>query len=143
MSASQNKSLARRYFDEIWNRKDANAIDDLVAEDVAGHVNDVDLQGRDILRKRLQAHTTIYSDSRFAIADVIAEEDKVLVRWNFSGRFTGEFMGRSGSGEQVTASGMNLFRIAGGRIAELWVNADDLGELQQLGVLPALGPVEA
>jgi predicted ester cyclase len=47
---------------------------------------------------------------------------------------TGEFMGAAPTGRQVIVTGMNLFRIAGGKIVEIWLNADDLSELQQLGV---------
>ncbi len=143
MSTSPNKTIARRYFDEIWNMGDMSAIAKLVSEDAVGHVSGIEIHGQEVLRKRYQAHTAMYSDSLFTVEDLVAEDDKVLVRWSFSGRFTGEFMGISGAGEQITSSGMNLFRIAQGRIAELWVHADDLGELQQLGALPALEATEA
>ncbi|MBL8132876.1 MAG: ester cyclase [Anaerolineae bacterium] len=62
----------------------------------------------------------------------------MLVRWTFSGTHTGSYMGYAGTGRSVSVTGMNVFRIADGKIIELWTNGDDLGELQQLGIIPAL-----
>ena len=71
------------------------------------------------------------------IEDVIAEGDKVAVRFTFRGTHQGELMGIPPTGKQVTISGMDINRIAGGKIAERWAVFDMLGMLQQLGVMPA------
>jgi predicted ester cyclase len=106
-----------------------------VNEDVVGHVADVTIRGADALRQRLNGLYAIYSEPHFTIEDQIAEGDKVLTRWAFRGTHSGDYMGAKATGKQVTATGMNLFRFANGKIAEAWLNADDLGELQQLGVI--------
>jgi steroid delta-isomerase-like uncharacterized protein len=134
---SNNQTLTRRYFEDIWNRKDVAAVDELVAAEVVGHVGAVTLRGRDTLKQRVTMMYGIYTQPQFTIEEQIAEGDKVLVRWRFRGTHSGEFMGVAPTGKTINVTGMSLFRIAAGRIAELWLNADDLGELQQLGVLPA------
>jgi predicted ester cyclase len=73
---------------------------------------------------------------------MIAEGDKVVQRWTFRGTHQGEFMGIPATGVQVILSAIEIFRLADGKIAEQWVEADNLGSLQQLGVIPALGEGE-
>jgi steroid delta-isomerase-like uncharacterized protein len=134
MSFVENKTIARRYFEEIWNKEELAALEKLVAADVVGHVSGTTLHGLETLKQRVRTLYFIYSEPQFSVEDQIAEGDKVLTRWTFRGTHTGEFMGAAPTGRQVIVTGMNLFRIAGGKIAEIWLNADDLSELQQLGV---------
>lgn len=138
MNAEQNKTIARRYFEDVWNRGDLAAIDVIVASNAAGHAAGLSLAGTGVLRQRVTDTRVAYPDLRFTVEDVFAENDRVLVRWTFSGTHTGSYMGYPGTGRSVSVTGMNVFRLAGGRIVELWTNGDDLGELQQLGILPAL-----
>jgi steroid delta-isomerase-like uncharacterized protein len=136
MSTASNKTIARRYFEDIWNKGDLAAVDELMAANVVGHVPGTTLHGLETLKQRVSALYTIYAEPRFTVEDQIAEGDKVLTRWTFQGKHTGEYMGAAPTGKQVTVTGMNLFRLTGGKIAEIWLNADDLGELQQLGIMP-------
>jgi predicted ester cyclase len=64
------------------------------------------------------------------------EEDKVVTRWTATGTRQGEFMGMPPTGKPVRFSGIYIYRIAGGRIAEIWVSLDALGLMQQLGAIP-------
>jgi predicted ester cyclase len=86
-------------------------------------------------KQRSKGLRSIYSDVTFTMEDQIADGDKVVIRWTFRGKHVGEYMGAKPTGKEVTATGMNLFRLADGKIAEVWVASDDLGELQQLGVI--------
>ena len=139
MSTETNKTIARRYLEDIWNKNNLGAIGELVASDVVGHAAGKSFQGSDVLKQRVNMLRSIYSEPRFSVEDQIAEGDKVTLRWRLRGTHTGEYMGAKPTGKQVTATGINIFRIAGGKIQEVWVESDDLGELQQLGVIPAPG----
>lgn len=134
MSTDQNKAITRRYFEELWNQNSLAVIDEIIAPGVVGHASGQTFRGADALRQRSRNLRSIYSDVRFDMEDQIAEGDKVLVRWTFRGKHTGEHLGAPPSGKEVTATGMNLFRLANRKIQEVWVESDDLGELQQLGV---------
>ena len=83
-----------------------------------------------------EQHRTIWGDSRFTIEEMVAEGDRVMVRWSSCGTHQGEFHGLPPTGKQVTNSGINIFRIENGRIAEVWDIFDRLWVWQQLGVLP-------
>ena len=135
MSTEQNKAVTRRYFEELWTQNNLAVIDEIIAPDVVGHVAGQTFRNADMLRKRAGNLRAIYSDVRISVEDQIAEGDKVLVRWTFRGRHTGKYLGAEPTGREVASTGMNLFRLAGSRIAGLWVESDDLGELQQLGVV--------
>lgn len=132
-----NKTIARRYLEDFWNGDDAAVIEELVIDDVIGHpAPGQTLQGREILKQRHSALRQVYGEPHFVVEDLIGEGDKVLLRWSFSGKHIGAIMGAAPTGKLITVGGMNLFQFSGGRIAEFWVNADDLGELQQIGVTP-------
>jgi predicted ester cyclase len=62
-----------------------------------------------------------------------------MIRWTMSGTHQGELMGIAATGKRMTVTGFDLFRIAGGKIVEMWQDADQLGMLQQLGAIPAPG----
>ena len=129
------KEIARRYIDEVWNQGKSSAVDQIVAANVVGHVAGKEIRGAETIRQRLSNLRGAFSDVRFTVEDTVAEGDKVVVRWKFRGRNTGAYMGAKATGKAVNITGMNLFRIAGGKIQELWVEADDLGELRQLGLV--------
>ena len=76
-------------------------------------------------------------DIRSTAEDVLAEGDRVAVRWTGSGTHTGEIMGVPPSGVRVSATGIFVFHIKDGKIVEYWENWDTLGFLQQIGAIPA------
>lgn len=135
-----SRGLARSYLEDVWNRGDLTAVDAIVAEEIEGHVNGSTFHGRETLKDRVSALRRSYTDPRFSVEDILVDTngDRVCARWTFRGVQTGRFMGRPPTGKTVEVTGMNVFRIADGRIRELWVNADDLGELTQLGIVGAL-----
>jgi steroid delta-isomerase-like uncharacterized protein len=80
-----------------------------------------------------------FPDCRMTVEDVVAEGDQVAYRWTFSGTHRGELRGIAATGKRVSISGINVDRIAHGKIAEHWSQADVLGLLQQLGAVPGGG----
>jgi predicted ester cyclase len=73
-----------------------------------------------------------------SIDEMIAEGDRVMVRWKFHGAHQGEFSGLPPTNRPVTYSGINIFHIADGKIVEIWDIYDRLWMWQQLGVLPEI-----
>jgi predicted ester cyclase len=78
-----------------------------------------------------------FPDTKFTIEDLIAEGDKVVVRWSVQGTHTGPLGDIAPTGRRVSITGTTTCRIAGGMIVEAHDNWDALGMRQQLGVLPA------
>lgn len=130
-----NKRTARRYFEEMWNRLDPGVANQIVAPDVVGHIGGTTVRGRPALDQRIAFIGKLYSKMRFTVDDVIAEGDRVVVRWTQHGTHSGAVLGPATAGKSFTVSGMNAFRFKDGRIAEIWIVSDDLGELEQVGAL--------
>jgi steroid delta-isomerase-like uncharacterized protein len=78
---------------------------------------------------------TAYPDLDITHEDTLAEGDRVMIRWIMRGTHTGPFMDIPATDKPVTVAGVDIFRIAGGQIVELWQHWDQLGMLQQLGVI--------
>ncbi|GAH49735.1 unnamed protein product, partial [marine sediment metagenome] len=73
-----------------------------------------------------------FADIHCTVEDMVAEDDKVAVRWTWRGTHTGEYMGIAPTGKQVTMTGISILRIVGGKIVEEWDESDNLGFMQQL-----------
>ena len=98
-----------------------------------------DQRGPEPVKQVASGVIAAFPDRRITHEDTIAEGDKVLIRWALSGTQEGEVQGIPPTGRPVTLTGFDLFRIEGGKIAEMWQEADRLGMMQQLGVIPEPG----
>jgi len=85
-------------------------------------------------RQFIKGLRAAFPDLHFTVLDQVAEEDKVAVRYRVQGTHLGEFQGMPPTRKQVAYSGILIYRIANGRIAEQWTEIDLLGFLKQLGV---------
>ena len=82
-------------------------------------------------------------DGRLATEDQVAEGDTVVTRWTGRATHMGEFMQIAPTGKQVVVAGIHINRVVDGKLVESWVQFDQLGMLQQLGVVPAPGQAPA
>jgi steroid delta-isomerase-like uncharacterized protein len=138
VSVEENKSLARRYFDDLWTGGDEGFIDRHVSPDYVFHDPDTPrgVRGTDGLGRYYGRFRTGFPDMRFNVEDQVAEGDKVVTRWSVEATQSGEFLGMPPSGKTVHVTGINIFRIVDGYFVEGWHNLDTLRLLQQLGVNP-------
>jgi len=142
--SEQNKGLARRVFEEIYNKGNRALVNELYAPNYVGHTpGDREHKGPEGYKQLVTMYRTAFPDLRFTIEDQIAEGDKVVTRWKLRGTHTGELIGelrnipRKPTGKQMTVSGIAIHRIVGGKIVEQWTDWDVLSLMQQLGVIPA------
>ena len=141
MSVEDNKALVRRFYAEI-DAGNIDAMDDLVAEDYVDHSPPPfpDLgTGREGLKQAFRVFWEA-TPGRHEIEDQIAEGDKVVTRLTAYGRHEGELPGIPRTGNELKMTATVIHRIADGRLAEKWSDKDVLAFLQQLEVLPQLGP---
>lgn len=136
--SDENKALARRVAEEIFNNGDLEVADELYASDYVLHDPSLpeDLHGPEGIKQYAAMNLGAFPDARVTIEDQVAEGDRVASRWTATGTHTGELMGIPPTGNRVTITGVTINRIVGGRIAEDWYQGDDLGMLRQLGVFP-------
>ena len=112
------------------------AVDDYVEHDPLPGQGD----GRADLKARVTTLRTAFAPLSFTVEDIVAEGDRVVVRWRSSGRHSGEFMGIPPTNREYTIAGIDIHRLETGRMAEHWHVVDQLSQLQQLGLLPASSP---
>ena len=139
--SEKNKAVIRRFYEAvvIAGKVNTTAIDQHLAADFVGHNLPAGLAGREGYKKFVSMFAASFSEMRCLEAyDMIDNRDKVVVRWSSTGRHTGEFMGLPASGRWVTMKGIDIFRLAEGKIADLWQEVDVMGLLQQISA-PSLG----
>jgi len=136
LALQRNKEIIHRYFEEWGNRGDTKAADELIAPNVTLRNPPAVLHSLDEYKKGMAAFHSAFPDLHFAVEEVVAERDEVLVRWSLRGTNLADYQGRPATGKTVSVTGMSLFRLADGKIQEITVNMDRLGLMEQLGWLP-------
>jgi predicted ester cyclase len=140
VSAEDNKALVRRFVDEVQSGGNTDLIDDICSPEFVNHSAPSGLPAD---REGIKILTTMFKgafpDSYFSVEDMIAEGDKVVTRKTFHGTHEGEFMGIPPSGRPVNVSLIDVVRISDWRVVEHWSVGDNLGMMQQLGVIPQPG----
>jgi steroid delta-isomerase-like uncharacterized protein len=134
--SEQNKTLARRWFEDIFSRGNLDAANEILSADFVDHLTREDERGLEELKAYVTIYRAAFPDIQDTLEQIVAEGDKVVVRWTSRGTHQGEFMGVAPTGRHVTFTGMRLFRIAENKIAESWVNIDEQGLQEQLGTAP-------
>lgn len=140
MPTEENKAIARRWGEEVWGKGNLAAVDELYATNFvfnwAPPGVGPDLEG---YKQTVTMFFAAFADIQASSEDMVAEGDKVAVRWTWRCTHKGEYMGIAPTGKQVTLTGIGIVRIAGGKIVEEWGEMDNLGMMQQLGVIPPPG----
>ena len=120
----------------MFNEGNLGAVDKFIHPDHENHdptAPEVP-QGPEGVRRLVELYRSAFPDLRFEHGEVVAAGDRVAHRWAFTGTHRGEIMGIEPTGRAVTVQGIEINRIAGGKIAESWAISDALGMLEQLGV---------
>ncbi|NML64405.1 ester cyclase [Hymenobacter sp. RP-2-7] len=137
MSTEANKAVVTRYWQELWNDKREEVIDEITSPDLRFHFPPGQAHQPATLHQWFTTSRRAFPNVRFTVHDLLAEGDKVVARWSYEATQTGEFLGQPATQKQVTDQGLNLFRLEDGRIVEMWMSGDSLGLLRQIGMLPA------
>lgn len=136
MSTATNKSIVRRYFEQVFNERRHDLVEEFLAENIEIHGSGLP-PGVEVVKQWYSTLTTGFPDYHHTIEDVVAEGDRVVTRTTFEGTQLGEMQGIPATGKAVSLSSITIFRMDNGKIAEAWMVSDNLGMMQQLGVIPA------
>ncbi len=134
--SADGKALIQRWFEEVWNKGRAAAIDEMMAPQCLVHGLGPDQHGAAAFKLFHTAYRNAFPDITIQIDQAVAEGDMVAVCWSGTGTHRGDGLGFPATGKQARFTGMTMARIANGRFVEGWNNFDQLGMLQQLGVMP-------
>jgi steroid delta-isomerase-like uncharacterized protein len=140
MSLEANKAIVMQLYEEVFNKGNLDLADKLIAPDAVNHdpaaPSDIP-GGAPGVKAVVTMLRSAFPDDHHTIEDLVAEEDKVVVRLTHSGTHQGTFLGLPPTGKHITNTSIHIFRFADGKLVEAWANRDDLGLMQQLGVIPA------
>lgn len=134
-SVEENKNVIRRLMDEV-DRGNLDAVETYYSADYVDHTP-TEIRslagGRAGVRRAFEILHRAFPDTRHVIEDLVAERDRVVARISARGTHTGELFGHPPTGRVVTLTGITIYRVVDGRIAERWAD-HGAGVLEQLGV---------
>lgn len=146
MSAEENKALARRVVEELFNHDgNIDAADELFSSEYVCYVAGFeDLHGAQAVKHFASTERQAIPDLKNTVEDQVAEGEKVVTRYRTEGTHTGqtEAFGPP-TGNRIDIQGMVIDLIADTKIAESWIVYDALGMMRQLGFIPEAGQQEA
>src|ERR687897_854875 len=121
----KNKALVRTFFEEAWGKGNVAAVDEFMADEYVEHPRPSTLPpGTEGLKQLIAAYRTAFPDLKMTLDDIFAEGEMVAFRWSVSGTHLGDWLGVPPTGNHVRATGITVFRIAGGKVVESWTSID-------------------
>jgi len=136
MSLEENKAKVRKVIEAVINKQNLDLLDDLSAPDYVDHTHQLSLEG---VKQFMNMLFEAFPDWHETIEDIVAEGDKVWVRVKGTGTHKGEYRGIAPTGNKITGTGVNIYRIVNGKFVEGWAVEDWMDFLKQLGVIEYKG----
>ncbi len=138
--SEEDKAKFRRVIEECFNQGNLATAEELIATDMVDHNPPPGIpQGLQGFKQMVTMFRSAFPDMHGQIEDVIAEGDKVVGRITFHGTHQGDFMGLPATGKRVSINEIHILRIANGKAVEHWGVEDNLGMMQQLGIVESPG----
>jgi len=137
--SQENKALTERWFEEVWNKGRAEAIREMVTEDLVVHgLSDAKGEAIKGVKEFDRFHSQFvnaFPNIQVEVEDLIAEGDKVAARCTVRAKHTGDALGVAPTNTDVDFTGIAIVRISGGKIVEAWNNFDFMKMNRQLGII--------
>lgn len=137
MTGEEMKLLAKRFYEEAFNQKRYEVLDELVADDFVEHEEFPGApRDKGAVRFFLDLFHGAFPDATMTIEDSAAEGDKLWIRYRIRGTHQGDFLGVAATGKRIDVQGIDIVRVRDGKATEHWGVGDNLAMFQQLGVIP-------
>ena len=133
-----NKTIMRRFMEEVYNKGDLDVLDELFASDFTVHSPSIDTDDLESFKGLVCYARTAFPDLHFTIEDQIAEGEKVTTIWTFTGTNTGPLSNEKVTGKEVKFRGISTTRFSEGKIVEDLTIFNQWSAFKQLGVNPTL-----
>ncbi|WP_020574678.1 ester cyclase [Actinopolymorpha alba] len=128
-----NRSVVRRFYDEVLNHDKPEVADEIVAPDFVVHGGlPNQATGPEALKATGRMLRSGFADLRFTIDDLVAEGDRVAVRWTMEATHTGDYFGIPATGRSIDLHAIVIFRVVNGQLTELWPLVDHPSLRRQL-----------
>ena len=138
--SEDNKQFMQRFVEEVINKKNLDAVNELVAEDFVEHIPFPGQgPGREGLKQALSIFWSAFPDLRWMLDEQIAEGEKVVSRFTMTGTHRGEFLGIARTDKSVNVWGVVIDVVRNGKFAESRIIINTPSLMQQLGAIPSEG----
>ena len=133
---NEGAAFVRRWFQEVWNNKRPEAVDEMMAEDGIGYgLPGGEIRGPGVFKEYQKALLSAFPDVQVEVLDTIVEGDKVAARCRVTGVHQGDGLGLAATNQPVDFSGMIMVRLRDGKIVEAWNEFNFMDMYSQVGVL--------
>jgi steroid delta-isomerase-like uncharacterized protein len=140
MSTEENKAVSRRVIEDGFVKGNMALLDQVFAANHVNHDAPPGLPGGpEGIKQFVSIYRTAFPDLSATIDLQVAEGDRVVTRWTSTGTNKGSLMGMPPTGKRMTITGTTIDRFVSGKIGETWNTFDQVGMMQQLGVIPMPG----
>lgn len=130
--AEANKALVRRFYKEVYGDWDMAMVDEVVSPQFISHDwPEHGPTGPQAFRDYYSAIKSAVPDARYEVDDLVAEGDRVVVRWRLLGTHRGDFRGIAATGRSIVLQGVAIYRVENGKLMERWVVSDLYGALKE------------
>lgn len=138
---TDNKSIVRRLYEEVWNKRNLEVAKELIAPSHAVQLFDAADSGvgPEAYARNVVQFVRAFPDLKFTVIDMVAENEKVVALWNISGTHKGEFRGIPATGRKVSVDGITINQLSAGKIMDSYVSLDMWSMMRQLGAIPGVG----
>ena len=134
--SERNKLVTRRVLEELFDKGNFDAVDDLIHPDFVNHeALPSNPQGPEGLKETVSWLRGLWGPMRAEIEDEISEGDKVVARVTMHGHHMGEFLSKAPTGKEFAVEHIHIWRLEDGKVIEHWSVRDDLGQALQLGLV--------
>jgi predicted ester cyclase len=131
MSTEENKATIRRFFEEVWNQGNLTVVDALNDPNFVDQSLRPPVHGLEAIKQFVTMYRAAFPDVHVTLEDLIAEGDKIVIRFTATGTHQGELIGIAPTGRQITVTGINVTRFANGKVVEGWTNTDTTSMREQ------------
>jgi steroid delta-isomerase-like uncharacterized protein len=133
--AAANKELVRRFYKEVYADWNMALVDAMLSPRFVSHDWPEGARGPQAFRDYYCAIRAAVPDARYVVDELIAEGDRVVVRWRLLGTHQGAFRGIAPTGRAITLKGVAVYRLEDGKLMERWVVSDLYGMLDEIGAV--------
>jgi steroid delta-isomerase-like uncharacterized protein len=135
MQSPLNLTEIRSVFEETWNGCNLQALDRMIAADYTPHHSLNPVIGPEGVKQFVSSLQQAFPDLEFNVEDMVAADDKVVLRWSIQGTHKDELMGIPASKKRVRLTGISIYRLEGDQVTESWDEVDIFNLLYQIGAL--------
>jgi steroid delta-isomerase-like uncharacterized protein len=130
-----NRAIVRRLYEEVWNKRRFEALDELLSPSHAIHDNlsSRSSVGPEAYKAQVAIFLKAFPDLRFTIEDIVGENEKIVIDWTISGTHQGEFWGVRPTNKKLSLEGVTIHHVTDGKIMDSYVTSDALVLWKQVG----------